>query len=131
MTEIVRPDPVRWTGYAFGAGLPARHRAWVLHDVTAPTWLLRHLARAVVQIAPFAAAAYFLVPGSPAIRLTAIGMGAAIGLFYSLAFAEASSEHRVIKAGYPEGIAAATRRDLRSRRRRSESTPGSGGTPSP
>jgi hypothetical protein len=113
MTEIVRPGPVRWLAYAYGAGLPARHRTWVLHDVTAPTWVLRHLLRSVVQIAPFGVALYLIVPGSPGIRLTAVVMGAVIGLVYSVAFVEAAAEHRAIKAGYPEGTAAATRRERR------------------
>ncbi|WP_181779921.1 DUF5313 family protein [Pseudonocardia pini] len=113
MTEIVRPDPLHWVGYALGAGLPARHRAWVLHDVTAPTWALRHLARAVVQLAPFAAALLLFLPFPLWVRLAGVLMGAAIGLFYSFAWMEASAEHRVIKAGYPEGTAAATRRERR------------------
>ncbi|GAA4686807.1 hypothetical protein GCM10023215_22970 [Pseudonocardia yuanmonensis] len=123
MTGIVRPGPLRWLAYAFGAGLPARHREWVLHDVTVPTWVLRHLVRAVVQIAPVGVALYLLVPGSPGIRVTAVVMGAAIGLVYSLAFVEPAAEHRAIKAGYPEGTAAATRRE---RRRRGRPGPGPG-----
>ncbi|MEU7817522.1 DUF5313 family protein [Pseudonocardia sp. NPDC049154] len=122
MTEIVRPGPFRWLAYAFGAGLPARHRTWVLHDVTAPTWVLRHLIRSVVQIAPFGVALYLLVPGSPAIRATAVVMGAVIGLLYSVAFVEAAAEHRAIKAGYPEGTAAAIRRERRKRGRRGPGT---------
>jgi hypothetical protein len=129
MTEIVRPGPLRWLAYAFGAGLPARHRTWVLHDVTAPTWVLRHLVRAVVQIAPVGVALYLFIPGSPGIRLTAVVMGAVIGLVYSVAFVEAAAEHRSIKAGYPEGTAAATRRERRRRGRRGPDTGGPTGPP--
>lgn len=131
MTEIVRPGPVRWLAYAFGAGLPARHRTWVLHDVTAPTWVLRHLVRAVVQIAPFGVALYLLIPGSPGIRATAVVMGAVIGLIYSVAFVEAAAEHRAIKAGYPEGTAAATRRERRRGGRGGPGTRPSGPTGPP
>ena len=52
----VRPDPLHWLGYVFGAGLPERNREWVLHDVTAPTWAVRHMLRAVLQLVPFAKA---------------------------------------------------------------------------
>lgn len=110
MATPVRPDPVHWVLYAFGAGLPGRHRSWVLHDVTTRTWLLRHFARSLVQIAPFAVVIYFLVPGEPAIRVTAVLMGAALGLFYAAMFAEPMAEHRAIKAGYPEGTAESVRK---------------------
>ncbi|GAA4541080.1 DUF5313 family protein [Pseudonocardia xishanensis] len=113
MTDIVRPDPLHWVAYAFGAGLPARNRTWVLWDVTAPTWALRHLARALVQLAPFTAVLLLFLPFPLWVRLAGVGMGVAIGLLYSFAWMEASAEHRVIKAGYPEGTAAATRRERR------------------
>jgi hypothetical protein len=105
-----RPDPLHWLGYAYGAGLPARNREWVLHDVSAPTWVLRHLLRGVVQVLPIGVAVFFLVPGSAGIRLTAVVMGAVIGLLFSLAFVEPAAEHRAIKAGYPEGAAEAARK---------------------
>jgi hypothetical protein len=116
MSDRVRPGVLRWLRYAFGAGLPERHRTWVLHDVTSPTWVIRHLVRSALQIAPFAVAVYFVIPGEPAIRLTGIAMGATIGILYSLAFVEAMAEHRAVKAGYPEGTAAA----VRDRRRHPE-----------
>jgi hypothetical protein len=114
MTELTRPGPLRWLVYAVGGGLPARHRTWVLHDVSAPTWVLRHLLRSLTQILPVAVVIYFVVPGSPAIRVTAVLMGAVIGTLYSLAFVEAAAEHRAIKAGYPEGAAEAARRARRT-----------------
>ena len=104
MNEIVRPDPFHWLLYAFGAGLPERNRAWVLHDVTTRTWFLRHLARAVVQIVPFAVLLYLLLPMDPTIKLGAIGMGAVMGLIYAGAFSWGSAAHRAVKAGYPEGL---------------------------
>jgi hypothetical protein len=110
-----RPNPLRWVGYAFGLGLPARNRTWVLHDVTTRTWVLRHLLRSLVQIVPFAVLLYLVVPGEPALRLAAITMGALVGLGYSAVLVEAATEHRAIKAGYPEGFAAHTRHE-RSRR---------------
>lgn len=109
-----RPDPLHWVLYAYGAGLPAVLRRWVLHDVTAGTWLLRHVLRALVQIAPVAVVLAILLPGDATVRISAIAMGAVIGLLYSTMFVEAATEHRAIKAGYPEGYAT----EVRSRRRR-------------
>jgi hypothetical protein len=104
-----RPNPARWLAYAFGAGLPAVHREWVLHDVTTRTWQLRHLARTTVQLAPFAIALYLLIPGEPWVRAMAVLAGLLLGYFYSAAYMYETAEHRVLKAGYPRGTAATTR----------------------
>lgn len=109
MDERIRPNPVRWVAYAFGAGLPARHRGWVLHDVTARTWQLRHFARTTVQLLPIGVALYLFIPGPSYVRLLAVLAGALLGYFYSVAYMQESAEHRVMKAGYPVGTAAATR----------------------
>ncbi len=111
MTQIVRPGPVRWLMYAYGAGLPARHREWVLHDVTAPTWQLRHFVRATAQLAPIAVLLYLLVPGEPWVRAMAVVGGLLIGYFYSFAYMDESAEHRAVKAGYPRGTVIATREE--------------------
>lgn len=121
-----RPDPFHWIAYAFGAGLPARNSEWVLHDVTAPTWWLRHLGRATVQLLPLLVILYLVVPGPPWVRLMGSLAGALIGYFYSVAYMHESAETRVRKAGYPVGTAAATRgarhpdRDDEARRRYNE-----------
>jgi hypothetical protein len=109
---------VRWVLYAWGAGVPARHREWVLRDVTARTWWLRHLARASVQLAPFAVLLYVLIPGEPWVRAMAVLGGLLIGYFYSFAYLAESAEHRAVKAGYPRGTAAGLRasRDADGRR---------------
>jgi len=109
-----RPGPLRWVLYAFGAGLPAPMHRWVLHDVTAATWFLRHVARAIVQIVPVAVLLAVFLPLDATVRVAAITMGAVIGLLYSTVFVEAATEHRAIKAGYPEGYATL----VRSRRKR-------------
>lgn len=106
---IRRPNPVRWLGYAFGAGLPAAHREWVLFDVTTRTWPLRHFARTVVQLTPILLALYLLLPMAPWIRLGAMLAGALLGLFYSAAYMYEVAEHRAVKAGYARGSVAATR----------------------
>ncbi len=115
--DVRRPDLWHWILYAFGAGVPERNRTWVLHDVTTPTWVLRHLLRSVVQIVPFAAVLYLVLPFPLMVVVPAIVMGAVIGILYSAAFVEAAVEHRAIKAGYPEGYAASVRHERHRRAR--------------
>jgi hypothetical protein len=108
---VRRPGPLRWLAYAYGAGLPPVYREWVLHDVTARTWRLRHVARATAQLVPLLVLIVALVPGPMWVRLSAALGGAAIGYFYSLVYMQESAEHRVFKAGYPKGTAARLRAD--------------------
>ncbi|ODU04073.1 MAG: hypothetical protein ABS81_11895 [Pseudonocardia sp. SCN 72-86] len=115
---IRRPDPWHWLLYAFGAGLPRRNRGWVLFDVTTRTWMLRHAARTVVQIVPFAVLLLIFIPGPLWVRAGAVGMGALMGLFWSSVYIFETNEHRAVKAGYPVGYAAAVRDDQRAADRR-------------
>lgn len=105
----VRPGPLRWLLYAFGSGLPPRHRTWVLHDVTTRTWQLRHLLRATVQLLPIGVVLFLVIPGPTYVRGLAVLAGLILGYFYSFAYMYESAEHRVLKAGYPAGRAAAVR----------------------
>lgn len=102
-----RPNPAQWVWYAYGGKLPDRLAEWVLHDVTCPTWVLRHFARALTQLAPFCL--LVLLPGPWSIRISAIALGLLVGLFYSLCYMGEAAEHRSIKHGYPPGIARETR----------------------
>jgi len=65
---VRRPNPIWWTWYALGGGLPPRYSAWVLHDTTTRTWALRHLVRALVQLAIPIAAVLVFMPGEFWIR---------------------------------------------------------------
>jgi hypothetical protein len=104
-TALRRPGPVRWTLYAFGRGLPPEYRGWVLHDITAPTWVLRHLLRTAVQLLPIAVLLYVLIPGEAWVRTCAVLAGLLLGFFYSVAYMYETTENRAIKAGYPRGTA--------------------------
>ncbi|MBN6041900.1 DUF5313 family protein [Amycolatopsis sp. 195334CR] len=104
-----RPNPVLWLWYALGGRLPDRHREWVLHDVTAKTWILRHGARSTVLILPLVSV-WLLLPGPLGLRLSLVLMAALVGYFYSFAYVEESGEHRLAKHGYPRG----TGRQLRA-----------------
>ena len=108
-TSPRRPGPVRWLLYAFGRSLPPEYREWVLHDVTARTWVLRHMIRATVQLLPIAVLLYLLIPGPAWVRGCAVLAGLLLGYFYSGAYVYETTEHRAVKAGYPRGTAARIR----------------------
>ena len=105
----VRPAPHRWLWYALGGSLPARNREWVLRDTTARTWWLRHVLRALVQLAIPIALVLLLVPGPFWIRGMAALGGLMLGLIFSLAYMYETTENRVVRAGYPAGTAQAGR----------------------
>ncbi|MDQ0381592.1 DUF5313 family protein [Amycolatopsis thermophila] len=109
MTDRRRPNPLRWLWYAIGGRLPERHRTWVLHDVTARTWLWRHAARAAVLLLPLMLV-WLLLPGPLTLRLSLVLMAGLVGFFYSLVYAEESGENRLRKHGYPYGTGRQVRR---------------------
>ncbi len=116
-----RPGVLRWLWYALGGGLPARHNTWVLHDTTTRTWALRHVARALVQMAVPIALILLLVPGEFWIRAMAALGGVLLGMMFSLAYMPESTENRVVKAGYPAGTATADREEAARVREQQES----------
>jgi UPF0716 family protein affecting phage T7 exclusion len=103
-----RPNPVQWLWYAVGGRLPERLAPWVLHDVTARTWVWRHAARGIVVLVPIAAACLAL-PGPLALRLAMVLLVAIVGVYFSLSYVDESCELRAVKHGYEHGIARATR----------------------
>jgi hypothetical protein len=107
--RIHRPAPHRWLWYALGGGLPQRHRTWVLHDTTVRTWALRHVVRALVQLAVPIALVLIFVPGAFWIRAMAALGGLLLGMFFSIAYMPETTENRVVRAGYPAGTAHAAR----------------------
>ena len=100
----VRPNPWQWLWYAYGGGLPERNREWVLHDVTAPTWVLRHIVRSVVQLAPLIIGILLFLPADLGLRvMTDVAAGGPAVLIMVMMIIP-MSEHRLIKAGYPGGL---------------------------
>jgi hypothetical protein len=81
----------------------------VLHDTTVRTWWLRHVLRALVQLAVPIALVLLLVPGPFWIRGMAAVGGVLLGLIFSLAYMTETTENRVVRAGYPAGTAQAGR----------------------
>jgi len=109
----VRPNPVLWIWYAFGGRLPQRHSSWVLHDVSARTWMLRHAFRSVVQVSP--GLLFLLVPGPMWIKAMALLGGVILAVWYGLAYAEFTCEHRAHKQGYELGAARRAREAAKAR----------------
>jgi hypothetical protein len=103
-----RPDPIHWLWYAVGGRLPERYREWVLHDVTTRTWVVRHLLRGLVQMAPIFLLLF--LPGPLWVRLMSCLLGILVGYFYSITYMEQTTEQRLVKQGYPRGTGGATRR---------------------
>ncbi len=103
--------------YALGGRLPRELSPWVLADTTEPGWVRRHLTRAVVQLLPVLVLCVTVVPVPLVYRLSAAGGGLLMGLIFSMAFMVETTEHRVAKAGYPAGTAAALREEGAERAR--------------
>ena len=103
---VVRPGPLRWLWYAFGGSLPARYSGWVYRDATSRTWVLRHVLRALVQLAVPIAVVLLVLPGPFWIRAMAAVGGVLLGLIFSFAYMTETVEHRLVRAGYPAGAAA-------------------------
>ena len=118
---IVRPAPHRWLWYALGGALPRRHRAWVLYDTTTDTWWLRHIARTLVQMSIPIALITIALPAPWGLRAAVCGAGIFLGFIYSFAYMPETTEHRVVKAGYPAGTATALRERASMRRDERES----------
>jgi hypothetical protein len=105
---------VQWLWYALGGGLPRRLSPWVLADATRRTWIVRHVARALVQLFPVVVGCLF-VPVPFPYRISAAVGGLVIGLLWNAAFMTEAIEHRVSKAGYEPGLAARLREERSER----------------
>ncbi len=106
---IVRPGVWRWLRYAYWGGLPERHAVWVLYDNTCRTWVLRHVARVIVAVAPPVALLALFIPAAGGVRaLTACVTGACAVLFTTM-YVNESTGHRLYQAGYPWRVGSAVR----------------------
>jgi hypothetical protein len=122
---IHRPGPFQLLRYSLGGRLDARHKTWVLHDVTCRTWLLRHVGRTFLIVVPLFAVYMAFMPTSLGIRLLT-GLTFSGGLFmFSFVNALIDTDRRAVRAGYGMGLPAqlrgqqaAERQRLASRRRR-------------
>lgn len=107
--RIVRPNPIQWLRYAYVGTLPARHDAWVLYDATRRTWVLRHLCRYLVLIAPVVVLVLIFLPAPLSLRIMSCVAAALSMMLFYLGYTVDSIERRVEKAGYAPGTAARLR----------------------
>jgi Family of unknown function (DUF5313) len=102
---ILRPNPLRWIGYAYGMRLSDRYREWVLYDATTRTWLLRYVARILVKTLPWLVAGFFvlvwLTPLPVGQAVLAMGFALVLSLYFTLTSADELTETRLVKHGYP------------------------------
>jgi hypothetical protein len=103
-----RPNPIQWLRYAAGGRLPAALHEWVLRDVTARTWVWRHVARMSVLVVPLAAGC-LLVPGPLGLRAAMALLLVIVGAYFSLSYVAESSDMRAVKHGHAPGAAKAIR----------------------
>ncbi|OLF14934.1 DUF5313 family protein [Actinophytocola xanthii] len=106
--SATRPNPFQWLWYAVGGRLPEALRDWVLADVTARSWVWRHVARMAVIVVPLAALC-LLVPGPLGLRLAMAGLLVIVGTYFSLSYVEEGSDMRAVRHGHAPGTAKAIR----------------------
>ncbi len=104
MVDAQRPGLLRWFGYALGAGLPSKNREWVLYDTTGPTWIIRHISRVVLQLAIPVLAVLIFLPAPLWVRVLTVVAAALPSLMFSIGYIIETSDHRLVKAGYPSGL---------------------------
>jgi hypothetical protein len=106
-----------WLWYAVGGKLPDRYREWVLHDATAPTWLLRHVLRRLIFMLPILVILFVffvvILSYNVTVVLLALGLGVYAGLYYALIFSTHSVDSRATRHGYPDQYASQVRQALK------------------
>jgi hypothetical protein len=106
---MTRPGLWLWLRYSLGAGLPAEYDAWVLHDTTCGSWLVRHFVRVLmVIVVPLALIVAFIPAGTQVRVLTAVTVGLCQLLLFAIIGAD-MTERRLVRAGYPWGTGERTR----------------------
>jgi Family of unknown function (DUF5313) len=93
-----RPGVVWWLLYAYGRRLPSRFAQWALHDLTARTWFVRHLSRALAQCLP--ALGLLAFPAPPSLMAMMLGIVVFGALFYAMAFAWEIRDRRLYQHGF-------------------------------
>ncbi len=97
---LSRPGAARFLWYCYGGSLPARHRTWVLHDVTCRTWILRHFARWAMLVVPVFVLLMALLPSPFGTRLfTGVAVSGGI-LMFALVNILIDTDRRAVRAGY-------------------------------
>ncbi|MGW4577444.1 DUF5313 family protein [Rhodococcus aetherivorans] len=95
-----RPGPFQWLAYAVGRPLPASMREWVRNDLIGDHAVARHMIRSQVPFLPLYAA-FLLLPGPVWLRLSTMGLGVALALFFSAAYMAQNRRRRLERNGLP------------------------------
>jgi hypothetical protein len=106
-----RPTVLQWLRYWLGGSLPPELSDWILHDTTGRTWVARHVARAVLHMAPIVLVALVFLPMPFPIRIATVVGGMVMGLIFATAYIIESTERRLEKAGFPAGLGERIRRE--------------------
>ncbi|WP_460392136.1 DUF5313 family protein [Actinophytocola sediminis] len=108
-----RPNALQWVHYAFGGRLPDRYRDWVLHDTTSRNWLGRYVLRVLVETLPWLIAGFvvlmLITPLPAGMVLSALAIGLATTLYFTVTSADELTEARLVKHGFPAGTGKRTR----------------------
>jgi Family of unknown function (DUF5313) len=99
------PGPLRWLKYAFGGALPSQYSEWIQYDSTCATWWARHTARFLVQLSPLIAIVLIFLPGPVGLRVGCAAIGVAASVALSFGWVTESVDRRMVRAGYPSGLA--------------------------
>ena len=111
-TPRPHPNPLQWLGYVFWRRLPERYNLWVLYDATCSVWVLRHLVRLLVVATIPTTLVIVLFPGPLSVRILTAVAAASGGLLFSAVWVNEATDHRLVRAGWREGMAS----ELRERR---------------
>jgi hypothetical protein len=114
MSKPRRPGPLRWLAYCFGFGLPDRYSQWVLHDVTGPTWVLRHIVRVLVQLSIPIVAIFVFIPAPMWVRLLTVITAAGPTLLFTCGYIVESADHRLAKAGHDPRLGERLRKERKA-----------------
>jgi RsiW-degrading membrane proteinase PrsW (M82 family) len=97
-----------WLWYAYGGRLPGRYRDWVRRDTTAPTWMVRHIVRILVEALPVLVVAFVLLrlcTPVPAWGIVgALLTGVLLSLFYTIGTARNLIAVRLARHGFPPDV---------------------------
>lgn len=97
---ISAPGLWQWLRYAITARLPEQHSAWVLHDVTTRTWVLRHAARSLVLLLVPVLAVLLFLPASLDVRVLTVLNAGLPAFLASMVFLLPACERRLVRAGH-------------------------------
>jgi hypothetical protein len=114
----VRPTLLQWLRYAVTGSAPPHLSEWVLHDVTARTWLLRHTLRFFLYLAPLIVVAMLVLPAPWPLRIGCVLIGVLGSVALSFGYTVEGAERRAEKAGYAYGTAQKIRDERGERKQR-------------